>query len=212
MRHFALLFLLACAPDVAKDKPAATVAEPSTAPAAPAPTPSAEVNQLAADFVPVPRKVDPARSKVHALGAKITRQHLIEFPTFSGEISAQKNFVDKIDVTVQVADLTTDVPKLVEHLKSPDFFDVAQFPTAHFVSTSVVAGEGGAQTVTGDMTLHGVTKSISFPATIEFAGTDIKAHAEFSINRKDFGIVYPGKPDDLIQDNVLLTLDLVAAP
>lgn len=214
MRHaFLLLFLAACAPDVSKDKTAAVVSDAPATPAAPkAESPVDAANKAAADFVPVARKIDPARSTVKALGAKITKQHVITFPTVSGTITAHRNFVTGVEVTVQTADLTTEPEKLQNHLKSPDFFDVAQFPTATFTSGSVILGEGTNYTVTGQLTMHGVTKEVTFPATLEMvADAEIKGHAEFTINRKDFGIVYPGMPDDLIQDNVVLTIDLVAA-
>jgi polyisoprenoid-binding protein YceI len=58
--------------------------------------------------------------------------------------------------------------------------------------------------------LHGVTKSISFPATIKVGGDAVEVDAEFAINHKDFGIVYPGMPDDLIKDDVLLKLRIRA--
>jgi polyisoprenoid-binding protein YceI len=62
--------------------------------------------------------------------------------------------------------------------------------------------------VTGNLELHGVTKSITFPATITVQGDAVTVKADFAINRKDFGIVYPGKPDDLIKDEVLLKLNI----
>jgi polyisoprenoid-binding protein YceI len=63
-------------------------------------------------------------------------------------------------------------------------------------------------TITGNFDLHGVKKSISFPATIQVAADSVSANAEFSINRKDFGINYPGKADDLIRDGVVIKLTL----
>jgi polyisoprenoid-binding protein YceI len=60
------------------------------------------------------------------------------------------------------------------------------------------------------MTLHGVTKRIGFPADITLTDAGADVTAEFALNRKDFGIVYPGKPDDLIADNVLLKLSVHA--
>jgi polyisoprenoid-binding protein YceI len=92
-------------------------------------------------------------------------------------------------------------------LKSPDFFDVARVPTATFRSTEIRA-EGEGHTITGDLTLHGVTKRISFPATLAVTDAQISANAEFSINRQDFGIAYPGMPDDLIRDLVVVKLSL----
>ena len=70
----------------------------------------------------------------------------------------------------------------------------------------------GAFTVTGNLDLHGVTKSISFPASISVGEQEITATAEFSINRFDFGIVYPGMTDDLIREEVVISFDLKATP
>jgi polyisoprenoid-binding protein YceI len=97
-------------------------------------------------------------------------------------------------------------------LKSADFFDAEKFPKATFVSTSVKPGgeKNATHTVTGNLTMHGVTKSISFPATIRLAPGSAEADAEFAINRKDFGIMYPGASDDLIRDDVLIKLTIRA--
>jgi polyisoprenoid-binding protein YceI len=62
--------------------------------------------------------------------------------------------------------------------------------------------------ITGDLTLHGVTKRVSFPATISVSDVRVDANAEFSINRQDYGITYPGMPDDLIRDLVVIKLSL----
>ena len=94
---------------------------------------------------------------------------------------------------------------LRKHLKSPDFFDVEKFPTATFKSTAIEKTDDG-HTITGDLTLHGVTKRVSFPATVTVTDGQVTANSEFSINRNDFGIVYPGMPDDLIRDLVVIKL------
>jgi polyisoprenoid-binding protein YceI len=62
--------------------------------------------------------------------------------------------------------------------------------------------------VVGDLELRGVRKSVTFPATIVVTPADVSVNSEFSINRKDFGIVYAGKADDLIRDDVVIKLDL----
>ncbi|MCB1134377.1 MAG: YceI family protein, partial [Verrucomicrobiae bacterium] len=66
--------------------------------------------------------------------------------------------------------------------------------------------------ISGNFTLHGVTKNITVPATVSKDGETIQITSKFDINRKDFGIVYPGKPDDLIRDEVVIELDLTAKP
>jgi polyisoprenoid-binding protein YceI len=66
--------------------------------------------------------------------------------------------------------------------------------------------KGATHTVAGNLTLHGVTKSVTFPATIAVSPGVITVESTFAINRKDFGINYAGAADNLIRDEVLLTL------
>jgi len=155
-----------------------------------------------------------ADSKVEFVGAKVTRKHDGSFQTFSGTVTLVENNPEKssVSATIDVGSLKADEEKLTGHLKTPDLLDVAKFPQATFTSTAIKAGgdKGATHTVTGNLQLHGVTKSISFPATIKVGSDRVDVDAEFSINRKDFGIVYPGMPDDLIKDDVLLTLQIHA--
>lgn len=111
--------------------------------------------------------------------------------------------------------MTSDDEKLTGHLKSPDFFDVEKFPKASFTSSAIAekAGDGGVtHEISGELDLHGVKKAITFPAKLKVESTAASGEAEFTINRKDFGIVYAGMPDDLIKDEVLLKLSLRFAP
>ncbi len=206
---FALIFALACTEDVAKDKPAAEVA-----PAGPiTPPPAGEPGAAPAAGGGGPAlPVDAARSSVKAVGAKVTASHELTFSDFSGAVRLDGENFAGVEVKVGVASVATDSEKLVEHLKTEDFFAVGQYPDATFTSTSVTAGgEGGTtHTVTGNLTLRGVTKEIRFPATVAVRGEAVEAKAEFSIVRADFGIVYPGKPDNLIQDKVLMKIELVS--
>ncbi|MGA9525904.1 MAG: YceI family protein [Myxococcaceae bacterium] len=153
----------------------------------------------------------PDASKIEFKGAKVTGSHLGGFKGFKGEVQmGEKPETGKIDLTIETATIFADAEKLTGHLRSPDFFDVEKFPTATFKSTSIAPAEGGKYTVTGDLALHGVTKQIAFPASITVADGAVKATSEFAINRKDFEIVYPGMPDDLIRDEVVITLDVNA--
>ena len=113
----------------------------------------------------------------------------------------------------RVRTVVADDERLTEHLKNEDFFHVEQFPTSEFASTGIVAGsdsEGFTHTVTGNLTIHGETKQVVFPANIEMADGGVKAATEFVINRQDFKIAYPGRADDLIQDNVAMNIQFVA--
>ncbi len=200
----ALLALAAvgCA-DPAADAPDAVVQEPAAAP-----EPAAEdmaqtaVYGLSED------------STVGFVGSKVTGSHEGGFKSFTGKVSVTGATVAgaSIEVTIDATSLWADDEDLTGHLKGAEFFDVATYPTASFTSTSIAANEDGTHTLTGNLDLHGVTKQISFPADVKISELGFRATAEFSINRMDFGIVYPGKTDDLIREEVLIKLDLGSAP
>ncbi len=193
----------ACNNDPAKGKTQATVASAAEAVAAPA---AGAVNYAFSND----------GSKVEFVGAKVTAKHEGSFATFHGTVSVVDSDATKSSVKadIDVASLTVEPAKLSAHLKTPDLLDAAKFPTATFASTTIKAGGGDAtgatHTVTGNLTLHGVTKAITFPAKIKIEGDSVSVDAEFAINRKDFAIVYPGMPDDLIKDDVLIKLTLHA--
>lgn len=191
------LFVLGCKDPGAKVAPA-TVESPVEADTA-EPAPADPEATLA---------ISPSNSKIEFIGAKVTASHEGGFADFSGNVAlADPVEQSTIDLTIQTASLYADREKLTKHLKSPDFFDVEKFPKATFKSTGIEKTADG-HTITGDLTLHGVTKRISFPATIKATDAKVNANAEFSINRKDFGITYPGMPDDLIRDLVVIKLSL----
>ena len=154
--------------------------------------------------------ITPQNSKIEFIGSKVTGSHNGSFEKFNGEIHYTNNdpAQSHVAITIDAASVKADDPKLTEHLKTPDFFDVAKFPDAKFESTAIKAGgdNGATHTVTGNLTLHGVTKSITFPATIAVTGDVATVDANFAINRKDFGINYPGAQDNLIRDEVVMTL------
>ncbi len=194
-----LAALAACA-NPAADKPRAHVA-----PARPATGAAGRAESIA---------LTPQNTRIEFVGAKLTESHDGSFGAFTGNVELDpRGATGSVSVDIDTASVRTPIEKLTGHLKSPDFFDAARFPRATFASTAVTqGGAGGAtHTVTGNFTLHGVTKSISFPARITATDAAIEASAEFSINRKDFGIVYPGMPDNLIRDDVLLRLTVRAA-
>ena len=77
-----------------------------------------------------------------------------------------------VEVTIEVGSVDTRDEKRDNHLKSADFFDAAKFPTITFKSTKVVAGKDGALTVTGNLTMHGVTKPVTLEGSITKAISD----------------------------------------
>ena len=206
------LFAAACE-DPAANKAKATVNEPSANKSAN----SANSAQAPGTSAPAAKGeslvVNPENSKVEFTGSKVTGKHDGGFKQFSGAIDLVNNKVEESSVYVDIdaTSVFTDADKLTEHLKSGDFFEVEKFPKASFRSTKIEADTtkgAGNYLVTGDLTLHGVTKSVSFPAEIKISAEDVSVSSEFAINRKDFGIVYAGKADDLIRDDVVIRLDL----
>lgn len=157
---------------------------------------------------------DQSASKVSWTGSKVTGKHEGGFSRFTGNVDLVDGAPEKSKVTVDIeADsLTTDTEKLTGHLKSPDFFDTKANPKATFVSTEIKKGgeKGASHTVTGNLTIKGITKSVTFPATINVAGDNASVDAEFAINRRDFSLNYAGMPNDLIRNDVLIKLAIKA--
>ncbi len=157
---------------------------------------------------------DQSTSKLSFVGSKVTGKHDGGFNTFKGTVDVADGSPEKskVDVQIDTDSITTDTAQLTGHLKSPDFFDTAKEPKATFVSTEIKKGgeKGATNTVTGNLTIKGITKSVTFPATIVVAGDSASLEAEFSINRRDFSLNYPGKPNDLIRDDVVIKLSIKA--
>ena len=100
-----------------------------------------------------------------------------------------------VDVTLPLADLDTHVSKLDEHLKKPDFLDADKYPTITFKSTKVQAVGGNKYKVTGDLTVHGVTKPVVLDATLNKSGEHpmmkvptVGFDAVATLKRSDFGV------------------------
>jgi polyisoprenoid-binding protein YceI len=194
------LLLAACSSQV----DTATAAKVEDAPALPAPAPAPEATRTL--------QLDEQLSKVEFVGAKVTADHRGSFDTRSGSLKLDESGQPVgLTVLVDATSVNIEPEKLEQHLRSPDFFDVEQYPISKFelVGTKAVKQAGATHEVTGALTLRGVTKQITFPANIDLGKDRASATASFKINRKDFGIVYAGMADDLIKDDVLLEMKLV---
>lgn len=162
--------------------------------------------------------VNVTASKVTWTGSKVTGSHTGDVALKSGALWVKDgkitggNFVADLN-TINDTDMQGEYKeKLDGHLKAPDFFDVANFPEAKFEITSVSEGtEPGKVTISGNLTLRGVTKNITFPATVsEATETSVKASADFNVLREDWGITYTGQADNLISKEFNLKIELVA--
>ena len=128
----------------------------------------------------------------------------------SGEFVIDMNTIKNLDM-----EGSDGAGKIVKHLKAPDFFDVEVYPTSKFVITSVLEVEGRLS-VTGNLTIKDVTKSITIPATVSTTeGTTTFKSEVFNIDRADFNVKYGSKrwieglKDKFIDDLVEMSFTLV---
>jgi polyisoprenoid-binding protein YceI len=160
-----------------------------------------------------PLVVDTARSELRWRAAKVTRAHDGGFHAFTGTVTVKGNEVMGVNLVVDARTIWSDTERLTGHLKSEDFFEVETYPTAMFEADRIVAVDSANAThlVTGNLTMRGQTHSITFPATITTQGGAVRATADFIIDRTHWGIIYTGKADDLIENEVRLMFEVVAA-
>ena len=168
-----------------------------------------------------PWEFDPAHTGVH-----FKVRHLMissvrgEFEKVSGKI-----LYDEADVTRSTADITIDtgsintrVAKRDEHLRSPDFLDVAKYPKIAFKSKRIEKGADGTLKMTGDLTIRGVTKEVVLAVegptpAIKDPGGDLRVggQATTKINRKDFGLAWNKVLETggvVVGDEVEITIDV----
>jgi len=131
------------------------------------------------------------------VGAKPNGKHEGGFKTVTGTASVGDDLSElKISIDIDMNSLYSDNPKLTGHLKSPDFFGVKSNPKAKFVSTRVEK-DGADYKITGDLTMVGQTKAITFPAKIAVKNGTLTLTSKLSIDKTQWGMTYgKGKIDD----------------
>lgn len=150
-------------------------------------------------------------STIGFTGSKVTGSHDGGFKEFDGHFFLGEDETPTAgEFIIQMNSLWSDSEKLTGHLKNEDFFEVETYPTSTFKLTKAAKTGEGTYDISGNLTLHGVEKNLTFPVTASRDGDTASFKAEFDINRKDFGIVYAGKTDDLIRDEVVIRLDFTA--
>jgi polyisoprenoid-binding protein YceI len=168
-------------------------------------------------------QIDPAHTNVefsvrHMMISNVKGQ----FQKTSGTIatSGTDPASAKIDATIDATSINTRVDKRDAHLKSPAFLDVDKFPTITFKSTKVEADGAGKWKVTGDLTLHGVTKPVVLevegtgkPITDPMGNTRAGASATTQIKRSDFGLTWNQPLETggvMVGDEVAISIDIEA--
>jgi polyisoprenoid-binding protein YceI len=168
-------------------------------------------------------QIDPAHTNV-----EFTVRHMMisnvkgQFQKTSGTVTT--NGTDpasaKIDATIDASSVDTRVDKRDAHLKSPAFLDVDKFPTITFKSTKVEADGPGKWKVTGDLTLHGVTKPVVLevegtgaPINDPMGNTRAGASATTKIKRSDYGLIWNQAIEGggvMVGDEVAISIDVEA--
>ena len=162
--------------------------------------------------------VNKSASSVAWLAKKVTGEHNGTVGISAGALNVDGNKLIGGNFTIDlksIKDLDITDPgynqKFIGHITSGDFFEVEKFPTATFVITKVAGNQ-----VTGNLTVKGITKSITFPAEIAVKGGKVTAKANITIDRTDFNIKYGSKKffdsigDKAIYDDFALTVSLVS--
>ncbi|WP_316830947.1 YceI family protein [Pedobacter aquatilis] len=168
---------------------------------------------------PVAYTVDAAKSTITWIGKKVTGSHNGTIALQSGTLNVDGKKVTGGTFTIDMNSIkdADGSAKLEGHLKADDFFGTAKFPTSTFVITKV-DGSGAAVTVTGNLTIKGITKPLSFPATVTVNadGTVSALAGKITVDRTKYDIRYGSKSffdsigDKAIDDNFELAVKLVA--
>ncbi len=176
----------------------------------------------------VVKTLDTSASTLEWIGTKVTGQHDGTIGLSAGELYLVNDQVVGGNITIDMTQITvldiTDPEtnaKLKGHLESDDFFSVATHPQARFEMANIVkneeAGEGQPNyTISGNLTIKGITKGISFPAHVHLTDGVLTAKADFDLDRTEWdvrfgsGRFFQGLGDNLIHDNFNITLDIAA--
>jgi len=207
------LFIAACAPQadnksapVTADTPPAATDPVATAEPAATPEPAPATEPVAAEGSPAPgaKELSPTNAQIQFIGKHTDDKpdRVGVFTEFKGQamIDPATSALTAVSVEIPVSSLATPFEKLNDHLKSPDFFDVREYPTAKFESTGITTGEAaGQQNIAGKLTLMSTTKEVSFPAEVSVTDGALKLNGKLTIKRSEYGMnkLLEGVKDDV---------------
>jgi polyisoprenoid-binding protein YceI len=177
-------------------------------------------------LVPALAAAEPVTYKVDAdhSGVGFSIRHFVSnvsgrFRDFDGVIKYDKAnpAASSVEFTVKAASIDTANNDRDEHLRSKDFFDVQKFPTLTFTSTKVVAKDANTLDVTGNLTMHGVTKPVTIPVTLLGSvktpkGEKAGFETNFKVDRKEYGITWNNVMDSgpVLGDDVKVNIEIEA--
>jgi len=175
--------------------------------------------------------VNTNESNIEWVGTKVSGYHEGEIKLKGGQLMVSENNLVGGNFVIDMPTIAVTGPegsneemdqKLLGHLKSPDFFEIEKHPEATFEITSVAPFTGSVQdstdarqasiseykvtdpthTISGNLTIKGITKNVTFPAKVSVSDNSVNALAKFNVDRTQWNIVYPGQTDDLIRNDI----------
>ena len=175
--------------------------------------------------------VNTNESNIEWVGTKVSGYHEGEIKLKGGQLMVSENNLVGGNFVIDMPTIAVTGPegsneemdqKLLGHLKSPDFFEIEKHPEATFEITSVAPFTGSVQdstderqasiseykvtdpthTISGNLTIKGITKNVTFPAKVSVSDNSVDALAKFNVDRTQWNIVYPGQTDDLIRNDI----------
>ncbi len=164
-------------------------------------------------------KIDATHSSINYSIRHILSKYTSSFTKLSGDITVDRDNLEKSSVTatIDVAGLTTDSEGRDKHLKSPDFFDTAKFPSASFKSKSWKKTGENTFDITGDLTIKDVTKEVVLKTTLLGFGPGMRPgtllsgwEATTTIKKSDFGLAGPAMLQKALGDEVAITINIEA--
>lgn len=173
------------------DAAPAAMSSPQSAPAT-----SGGSTGSAASAAPGTVAITPATAQIEFTGSTALQSHTGNFAAFNGtvELPTDDPGRAKIQVVVDMNSTTTKIGLLTKHLKAADFFDVAHYPRAEFVSDSITAtAETGIYRVAGRLTLHGVSRPVTFPARIDINPDTLAFDGTMVVSQTGFGMIEAAK-------------------
>lgn len=169
-------------------------------------------------------KVDVSKSKIEWIGRKVTGKHAGELKIASGTLNSNGKSLSGGSFVIDMTSISnTDLDKesgqkLLGHLKSADFFSIEKNPTAKFDILNIKSAGADKVTITGNLTIKGITNQVSFPASVKQKGNILVAVANgVKVDRTKFDIKYGSKSfiaglgDKAIDDEFELNINLVAS-
>lgn len=156
------------------------------------------------------KQVDKSKSVISFVGKSNLINHEGKFSDYSATVTLDKETpadLEKASIAaeIDITTVTVDAEGLQNHLQKEDFFSTESYPKATFVSTGIVSKGANLYDVTGNLTIKGITKPITFSAEI----TDDYLSAQYDLPRADFGIGNDTYGEKLLEPTVPVTIKLV---